>query len=466
MWSPVGRAGGASSAGAVPKCATVSIPGAVRRGRRRCALVVLGAIALVLSVSLAATGLGVGQGGSRPVARPPLPPAPAASPAVSTAPQRPLLGLDENNADLLFTPLARAVPAALEPWRRQLLALHPRVLRFVIDWARLAPAPDRTLTWNEPEDGCLRGLSPCGAYGGVRDRLLAVASQRRAGVAVEPLVVIDDTPAWAARSPGGCETAGATASARPLNARGLSAYRQLIASLLSEARRDGVDLPYLSPWNEPDNPRFITPQHASCSGKAASLAVVVYTQLARAMAGVLAADGSAHRLLLGDLAAYPSSSARRTGLAQFVGELPRDVLCLSSTWALHVYISPAAAARAALAPVDALLGALRARGGCGASERVWITETGTGALHPGSPRLGSPTEELSGCRAMAQALSLWRSDPAVDVVLQYTFRDDTLFPVGLADAGLTRLYPTYGLLRAFSAGTPDVALAGACGHPG
>jgi len=446
----------------VLQCATVSTTGTVRRARRRRALVVLGALLLLLLAIVAATRLGRGQGGSRPVARHPRA---QASPVAPTAPGRPLLGLDENNADLLFNPVVRAVPAAFAPWRQRLLALRPRVLRFVIDWARLAPSPSRAPAWDEPEDGCLRGLPPCGAYGGVRDRLLAVASQRRAGVAVEPVVVIDDTPAWAARPPGGCEPAGATASARPLNARGLSAYRQLVASLLTEARRDGVDLPYLSPWNEPDNPRFITPQHAACSAKAPSLAVEVYTQLARTMAGVLAADSSAHRLLLGDLAAYPGSGARRTGVAQFVAELPPDVLCLGSAWALHVYASPGAGPRAALAPVDALLGALHARGGCGADPRVWITETGAGALYPGSPRRGGLAEQLSGCRALARALGLWRADPAVDVVLQYTFREDTLFPVGLADAALTRTYPTYGLLHAFSVGASDPALAGACDHP-
>lgn len=445
--------------------ARLSTTGAGRRARRR-RTIVLGAIVLLLLAGVAGTRLGTRSDRARPVGRAPVtrhPPAPT-PPPVPTALGRLRLGLDENNANLLFAPAARAVPAALEPWRRRLLALRPSVLRFVIDWARLAPSPNRAPTWDAPEDGCLRGLPPCGAYGGVRDRLLAVASLRRAGVAVEPVAVIDDAPAWAAGPPGGCEAQDATVSARPLNARGLSAYRQLVASLLSEARRDGAELRYLSPWNEPDNPRFITPQHATCSATAPSLAVSVYAQLARAMASVLAADGSAHRLLLGDLAAYPSSGARRTGVAQFVAELPRDVLCLGATWALHVYASPAAGPRGGLAPVDALLGALRARGRCGSSERVWITETGAGALHPGAPRRGSATEQLRGCRALAHALGLWRTDPAVDAVLQYTFREDTRFPVGLADAGLTRRYPTYGLLRAFSMGAADPALVGACDH--
>jgi hypothetical protein len=52
---------------------------------------------------------------------------------------------------------------------------------------------------------------------------------------------------------------------------------------------------------------------------------------------------------------------------------------------------------------------------------------------------------------MALALERWHRDPRVDVAIQYTFREDSAFPVGLADPRLTRTYPTYDLWRAWGA---------------
>ncbi|MCW2995444.1 MAG: hypothetical protein JWQ18_2939, partial [Conexibacter sp.] len=49
----------------------------------------------------------------------------------------------------------------------------------------------------------------------------------------------------------------------------------------------------------------------------------------------------------------------------------------------------------------------------------------------------------------------WAADPRVDAAFQYTFREDTAYPVGLADAGLTRLYPTYDLWAAWGARAPS-----------
>ena len=48
---------------------------------------------------------------------------------------------------------------------------------------------------------------------------------------------------------------------------------------------------------------------------------------------------------------------------------------------------------------------------------------------------------------MAAQLRAWRADPRVRAAFQYTLRDDPIFPVGLADAGLTRLYPAYEAWR-------------------
>jgi hypothetical protein len=48
----------------------------------------------------------------------------------------------------------------------------------------------------------------------------------------------------------------------------------------------------------------------------------------------------------------------------------------------------------------------------------------------------------------------WRADPRVEAILQYTFRDDPDFPVGLISADLTRLSPIYGMWLALSRSTP------------
>jgi hypothetical protein len=56
---------------------------------------------------------------------------------------------------------------------------------------------------------------------------------------------------------------------------------------------------------------------------------------------------------------------------------------------------------------------------------------------------------------MARALAVWRDDPRVDVAMQYTFREDTAFRVGLANPRLTRLEPAYAAWNALATATRD-----------
>ncbi len=126
--------------------------------------------------------------------------------------------------------------------------------------------------------------------------LEAIASQQRAASArgeAAPQVVIDllGAPAWATLAPHGCEAPGAEPAARALSPGALPAYRALISALLALGRREGVALPWWAPWNEPDNPRFLTPQRASCSTAGEPLAPASYAELARAAAGELKASG-------------------------------------------------------------------------------------------------------------------------------------------------------------------------------
>src|SRR5262249_7746612 len=156
-------------------------------------------------------------------------------------------------------------------------------------WAALAPQPGPPdLTGGV--DGCSREVKPCGTYAGLRDDLRAIASQQRAQGGFIPVIVLDGTPDWAARPPSGCERPGTTSISRPLKASALDDYRSLIRSILALGRQAGVQLPYWSPWNEPNHPFFISPQRAHCHTSSESLAPHIYAVLARAMAGVLAGD--------------------------------------------------------------------------------------------------------------------------------------------------------------------------------
>jgi hypothetical protein len=152
-------------------------------------------------------------------------------------------------------------------------------------------------------------------------------------------------------------------------------------------------------------------------------------------------------------------------MAQFIAALAPDVLCLSDVFSIHAYASRPASAPPR-DPVRELEAALDARGGCARSARIWVTEAGAGAPHPGAARPAGAADERAGCLALAAQLRDWYREPRVGAILQYTFREDPAFPVGLVDARLARAYPTYGVwlswARARASGGPPPAPAQAC----
>ena len=372
---------------------------------------------------------------------------------------RPALGLTEDNADLLWPPgegeggngSARAFQAA----RTELTALHPSYLRLLVDWAALQPSREQPPDLRARIDGCARGVRPCGAYGGIRAEFAAIAAQQRSATSGSGAfrIVLDvfGTPDWAARSPSGCELAGSTPFARPLDADAIGDYRALVRSLLEMARAEGVALEWWSPWNEPNDPRFISPQRSSCRPRSPALSPAVYAQLVRAMAAELQEAGGAHHLVLGELNDLEVGSPHTTSVAEFIAALPTDVLCLGTVYSIHAYArygeddgEQASIAR----PVEALEAALDARGGCAREAKIWVTEAGAGGPHPGQPRAAEAAgvlEEEAGCRALSDQLQGWDEDPRVTAVFQYSFRDDPDFPVGLVSADLAHLHRTYAL---------------------
>jgi len=369
----------------------------------------------------------------------------------------PAFGLTEDNAELLWSPASRGGSghAAFASARRQLTALEPGFVRLLIDWAALQPHATTPPALAASVDGCARTVQPCGAYAGLRAQLAAIASQQRAAAAegkaaFEVVLDLFGAPAWAARGPSGCEAGQTSAFSRPLNAAGLAGYRSLIRSLLALGAQEGVALDWWSPWNEPNDPVFLSPQRQGCTSASPSLAPAVYAQLARAMAGVLReAGGQQRHLLLGELNAFEDPSPHSTSVGEFVASLPPDVRCLSGVWSIHAY-ARRDGATPELDPVAALEAALDRGGACTRRAVIWVTEAGAGAPHPGRPRLPGAREEADACRALARQLEGWVADPRVKAVFQYSFREDPAFPVGLLSADLTRAYPTYRLWLSYA----------------
>jgi hypothetical protein len=317
-----------------------------------------------------------------------------------------------------------------------------------------------------PADGCLRGLAPCAASAGLREQLQAIASLQQAapkGAVPEVEVVISGVPAWAAMPPSGCERSDAGPASRPLNPTGIAAYGALIERLVQLGAETGARLRYFSPWNEPNHPTFISPQRATCSAGAPTLAPAVYAQLVRTAAHALDAAPGDQQIVLGEMAGTTVPSPRRSTVQEMVAALPDDVACASRLWSQHDYAT-VAPDPAKPDPVLALEQALDTRD-CTRGAHIWVTETGVGGPDPGGARPTGDASLRAGCRAQDTALRRWAADPRVDVAFQYTFREDTAYPVGLADAGLTRTYPTYDLWKAWGARAPSApppALPAAC----
>ncbi|HEY1457165.1 MAG TPA: hypothetical protein VGF15_01495 [Solirubrobacteraceae bacterium] len=380
------------------------------------------------------------------------------------------LGLTEDNPDLLL-PAGQPVPTAFAGADGLLNALEPEYLRIDIDWATLEPTPGSAALLEGPVSGCARTVGPCAVYGGLDALLRTIAARQRtsahsaagASSATDPQVVIlfYNAPAWATRPPSGCEASARGLGARLITPEGLRAYRQLVLDVLALERRDAAKLRWWSAWDEPNQPLFLAPQRASCELSSPSLAPAVYATLVRTLAGALAgAPGGPHELVLGELADVPSPHLHSSSIAEFVDGLPADVLCRADVWAIHEY--PRGAAPPGAPPgnpgdVALLQRALDARGPCAARARIWVSETGVGNPHAEGERATSARALASACQLLARALLAWYHDPRVDVAFQYTFREDPLFPVGLLSADLTRVYPTYYLLKAWAGGRPPAA---------
>jgi hypothetical protein len=307
----------------------------------------------------------------------------------------------------------------------------------------LQPDPAAPPNLDIGDGGCSRFSKVCAPFGGVRDQLRALASRQRDG-GWETLVVITNTPAWAATPAAGCQDGGGGPRSAPPSAGALAAYRAVVTAVTTAAAEAGARLRWWSPWNEPNHPYFLAPQRDACSPTAPTRAAAAYAEIAAALRDALAAAPGEQRLALGELAGVLEPSARATGVAEFVAALPRGLVCAAGVWTQHAYVGGGD-------PVDALERALRAHGCPGGVPPIWITETGVGAADSRLALARGIRSEHEGCRMLHARLADWWRDPRVAAAFQYTFRDDELFPTGLVSAPLDRARRTLGEWQAWGA---------------
>jgi hypothetical protein len=357
--------------------------------------------------------------------------------------------LTENNASLVRAPGSGPAVPEFEPWRKRITALRPALYRLPVDWAGIQPDPGKPADLTVPADGCMRGAGPCAPFAGLRDQLAAVHSQQAAGHGFEVVLVFFGVPEWAAAPKSGCERPGIQPRSRPITAEGLKAFRALVKQVAALARDEHVDVRWWSPWNEPNGAFFISPQRAACSTSSPPISADVYTRLFDAMKSELDAVPGDQRMVLGDLAGVAQGSARGSGSGEFVRALPDRVVCAAQVVAQHDYADLPGQKTRPGDPIAATKQALDARP-CARKTPIWITETGVGGLHAGDERRTGDVSLRAQCTTLDAQLRQWLRDPRIRAAFQYSFREDPAFPVGLADAGLTRTYPTYALLKGWS----------------
>jgi hypothetical protein len=336
-------------------------------------------------------------------------------------------GIAEQNPHLF----ADDVPLPFVDWRDRVVALRPRYFRLLVDWSKVQPAAEAPPDWGAERDGCLRGRPPCAPFAGIVDLLRAVRERQQADGGWELVATFYGAPDWARVPAAGCPEGGTIDRGR---------YRELLRSFAELAASEGVRVAYAAPWNEPNHPAFLAPQREACERTAPALSPAAYAELVRAAREALPDT----TLVLGDVAGYDRPRSNAVAAAEFAAALPRDVACASGIWGQHAYVGrgrtrlaadrDAGGHAALMADVKAALDAHR----CERRHRIWVTETGA-----------APSERA--CEGMHSALGAWEADGRIDVAIQYTFRQDTAFPVGLADARLTRLAGAYPAWLAWGA---------------
>ena len=401
--------------------------------------------AAVVVLVIAAVALVVLLPGGKERPAPAPEPTPVPTPALDAAGRGPSLavGITEPNPSLVAAPLTRSVPREFARWRDALAAIHPAVYRLVVPWSSVQPRPAAAPNLALLNGGCMRAIPPCAAFAGLRDQLRALASRQKQGPDWAGMLVVTGMPPWAARDVPGCRRGASSTAAGPRTVA-LRAYRSLLRYVLSVARTEGASIRYVSPWNEPNHPYFLAPQRAACDPASPTLAAAPYAALARAARAEL---GGGQELVLGETAGILAPTRRATSVPEFIRALPRSLLCSARVWSQHGYIGGSD-------PVPAVSAALDARR-CRRRAAIWITETGVGPAPGGLSLARGITSPRQGCNLLHRQLVRWYENPRVTLAVQYTFREDNLFPTGLVTADLARARPALREWQAWGARRPD-----------
>jgi hypothetical protein len=421
--------------------------------RRRAAWVAGGAALLVAAAVVIVVA--VPSGGPSPAPPPTAIPRPTATPT-PTPPPPPLpaagkglaVGITEYNPNLVASPTNRQLPPPWGRWRDALGAIRPAYYRLLVDWAAIQPSAGVPADLTQYQGGCSRTVAPCLPYSGVTEQLQALASRQREG-GWQALVVILNTPRWAASPPSGCEKPGTQPGARPPSQSGLTAYAALVKAILAAAKSTGAQLQFWSAWNEPNLNAFVSPQRNTCDASSASLAPDAYAGIVRTLQGALTGAPGDPQIVLGETAGLLQDTPYRTSVQSFIAGLPRDVVCSSTVWSQHGYIGGPD-------PVPAVVKALKARG-CGRPFTVWMTETGVGPTPKRLSAANAIKDPRAGCLALHRRLATWWRDPAVTVAFQYEFRSDPAFPSGLVSADLKTAAPALAEWTAWGGGREPTA---------
>jgi hypothetical protein len=421
--------------------------------RRRAAWVAGGgALVVVAAVVIVVVSQ---SGGPSPAPTPTATPRPEPT-ATPTPPPQPLpaagkglaVGITEYNPNLVASPANRRLPAPWGRWRDALGAIRPAYYRLLVDWAAIQPSAGVPPDLTQYQGGCSRTIAPCQPYSGITEQLQALASRQREG-GWQAVVVILNTPRWAASPPSGCEKPGTQPGARPPSQAGLTAYAQLVKDILAAAARTGAQLRFWSAWNEPNLNAFVSPQRNTCDASSPSLAPDAYAGIVRTLQGALAGAPGDPQIVLGETAGLLQDTPYRTSVQSFIAGLPRDVVCASTVWSQHGYIGGPD-------PVPAVLKALKARG-CGRPFTIWMTETGVGPTPKRLSAADAIKDPRAGCLALHRRLVTWWRDPAVTVAFQYEFRSDPAFPSGLVSADLRTAAPALAEWTAWGGGREPTA---------
>jgi hypothetical protein len=386
----------------------------------------------------------IADGGEAP---PPAEPPPAASPPEAAVPPvdhagQLVTGITEPHAALIAA--ERPAPGAFERWRAEAGALRPAYYRLVVEWRVVQPRRDEPPRLDTPHAGCMRDVEPCAPFAGVVAQLRALASRQRADAGRwRGMVVITGTPRWAASAPSACERPGTEPRSRAPRRDAMEQYRRLIAAVAAAAEREGAQLRYWSPWNEPNHPFFLMPQRRPCSADAPTAAARPYARLARHLREALEAVPGEQEIVLGELAGTFTATPYTTTVREFIGDLPRGLVCSARIWGQHAYVGRRD-------PVGEAARALR-RSGCSHRHSIWVTETGAGAPGTFRERASASAALERQCRAMHRRLIRYRRDGRVAAAFQYTLREDDIFPTGLVTTALDRAYPTLALWQAWGA---------------